>query len=76
MSTSALTKKLQLLKQKRKPARKEDIEYLTALSSAQPKLDKDYENAHNFLLNEMDIRHLEPLDDEEEILDQAVEITK
>jgi len=76
MSTSALTKKLQLLKQKRKPITQEDIEYLTALSSAQPKLDKDYENTHNFLLNEMDIRHLEPLDDEEEILDKAVENTK
>lgn len=76
MSTSALAQKLQLLKQKRKSIRQEDIEYLTALSSAQPKLDKDYEKAHNSLLNEIDVRHLEPLDDEEEILDKAVEITK
>jgi len=76
MSTNALAKKLQLLKQKRKTIRKEDTEYLTALSDAKPKLDKDYEKTHHSLVKEMDIQHLEPLDDEKDILDRAVEITQ
>lgn len=76
MSTNALAKKLQLLKQKRKTIRKEDTEYLTALSYAKPKLDKDYEKTHNSLVKEMDIQYFEPLDDEKDILDRAVEITQ
>lgn len=68
-------KERQLLKEKLSKIRKEDTENATVFSSVKPKLDQEYEEVHNLILSEIEIKHLEPLNTEEDILNQAVKIT-
>lgn len=75
MSANVPFKKRQLLKEKLSKIRKEDTENATVFSSVKPKLDQEYEEVHNLMLSEIEIKHLEPLNTEEDILNQAVKIT-
>lgn len=75
MSANVPFKERQLLKEKLSKIRKEDTENATVFSSVKPKLDQEYEEVHNLILSEIEIKHLEPLNTEEDILNQAVKIT-
>jgi len=75
MSANVPFKERQLLKEKLSKIRKEDTENATVFSSVKPKLDQEYEEIHNLMLSEIEIKHLEPLNTEEDILNQAVKIT-
>jgi len=75
MSAKVPFKERQLLKEKLSKIRKEDTENATVFSSVKPKLDQEYEEVHNLILSEIEIKHLEPLNTEEDILNQAVKIT-
>jgi hypothetical protein len=75
MSANVPFKERQLLKEKLSKIRKEDTENATVFSSVKPKLDQEYEEFHNLMLSEIEIKHLEPLNTEEDILNQAVKIT-
>lgn len=75
MSANVPFKERQLLKEKLSKIRKEDTENATVFSSVKRKLDQEYEEVHNLILSEIEIKHLEPLNTEEDILNQAVKIT-
>lgn len=75
MSANVPFEERQLLKEKLSKIRKEDTENATVFSSVKAKLDQEYEEVHNLMLSEIEIKHLEPLNTEEDILNQAVKIT-
>jgi len=75
MSANVPFKERQLLKEKLSKIRKEDTENATVFSFVKPKLDQEYEEVHNLMLSEIEIKHLEPLNTEEDILNQALKIT-